>query len=842
VRTTVWVAAVALVVLAACAATAAADAPTRYSLAGGCYDLQNAAGQTVPGAERLRMQATRLGSYLLYTPARAFLSAGEDGSVAPAAQPSPAGDWQVDSAGGNAFTLTPASATGRQLAFTGGRLALAGAGSDGTKLTFAAANGCADYPEASLNATGTPSKGDEPFGAVHGFIDGHMHWMTFEYLGGNFHCGRPWSPYGIPYALPDCSSIEGPNGSAAPVQNTLNFGQPASPHDTAGWPKLTAWNRNNVTYEGIYWRWMQRAWMGGLKLIVMPVNENRVLCELMTNRRNSCDEMTTVRKGIQDMHDLQDYVDAQMGGPGKGFFQVVTDPFEARKVMNEGKMAVVLEIEVSELFGCKGWDHPTCDQAQVDRELDEFYDLGVRSSLFLNKFDNPLAGVRFDSGAIGALINGGNKLSADSFWDAETCKGQEADNPIQGGAPADPNVTGLLGTLGVAGGSIPTYPPAPNCNTRGLTDLGAHLANRMIDKHMILNPDHMSQKAVDATISIAEQRHYSGIISPHGWMDPRNWPRIWALGGMAFPNAGASTHYVDAWKQYAGMDKSTGTYPLGWGWGADLGGLAQQGAPGPAGDTSVTYPFKSYDGKVTFDRQQTGDRVFDYSKEGVAHYGLYPDWVNEVGKLGGPGILSAMWNSSEAYLDMWERANGVPGPGCKDVAALGRKGMGGLKLGATPEATLFAEGQPEDRTRTWSYCVNGAGNGSRAAAAIFSPEGRIGLVGTNARGAKAAGLAPGSKLRGAKHGLKVKRVRGTNYVFGVRHNRVKQVAVAAGFVARDKRKLREYLKLLQGAKAHPLTATPARVAKSRVPVATASPLVASSVQQAGDGVHYLCFL
>ena len=110
--------------------------------------------------------------------------------------------------------------------------------------------------------------------------------------------------------------------------------------------------------------------------------------------------MTTVRKGIDDMHALQDYVDAQAGGPGKGFFQIVTDPFSARRVINAGKMAVVLEIEVSELFGCSGWDHPTCDQSQVDNELDEFYDRGVRSSLFLNKFDNPLAGVRFDSGAI----------------------------------------------------------------------------------------------------------------------------------------------------------------------------------------------------------------------------------------------------------------------------------------------------------------------------------------------------------------------------------------------------------------------------------------------------------
>src|SRR5213083_2799092 len=145
--------------------------------------------------------------------------------------------------------------------------------------------------------------------------------------------------------------------------------------------------------------------------------------------------MDTVRRGFADMRALQRYVDAQAGGPGKGFFQIVTNPLQARRVINEGKMAVVLEIEVSELFGCRGWETSTCDKSQVDRELDEFYRLGVRSSLLLNKFDNPLTGVRFDSGPVGVLINGGNHQSAGSFWSAETCKGPFHDNTIESGSP-----------------------------------------------------------------------------------------------------------------------------------------------------------------------------------------------------------------------------------------------------------------------------------------------------------------------------------------------------------------------------------------------------------------------
>ena len=110
----------------------------------------------------------------------------------------------------------------------------------------------------------------------------------------------------------------GPQGSAAPVQNFLNYGSPVSPHDTTGWPKLTAWSHSNLTYEGTYYRWIQRDWKAGLRMIVMPVNENRELCQLMTNRRNSCDEMTTVRKGIKDIKQLQNYVDAQAGRARQG--------------------------------------------------------------------------------------------------------------------------------------------------------------------------------------------------------------------------------------------------------------------------------------------------------------------------------------------------------------------------------------------------------------------------------------------------------------------------------------------------------------------------------------------
>ena len=52
------------------------------------------------------------------------------------------------------------------------------------------------------------------------------------------------------------------------------------------------------------------------------------------------------------MYALQDYIDAQFGGPGKGFFRIVKTPAGGAPVINAGKLAVVLGVEVSEVLDC----------------------------------------------------------------------------------------------------------------------------------------------------------------------------------------------------------------------------------------------------------------------------------------------------------------------------------------------------------------------------------------------------------------------------------------------------------------------------------------------------------
>ena len=42
--------------------------------------------------------------------------------------------------------------------------------------------------------------------------------------------------------------------------------------------------------------------------------------------------------------------------------------------------------------------------------------------------------------------------------------------------------------------------------------------------------------------------------------------------------------------------------------------------------------------------------------DGVDHYGLHPDWVEDLRKVAGNQIVTDLANGAEAYLQMWQRA------------------------------------------------------------------------------------------------------------------------------------------------------------------------------------------
>jgi hypothetical protein len=228
---------------------------------------------------------------------------------------------------------------------------------------------------------------------------------------------------------------------------------------SVGWPSPTA-----LSEEGDYYTGVERAWRAGLRIFVTDLVDNEQLCQEMTVRHLPCNDMSSVHVQSKDLYALQGYIDAQSGGPGKGWFRIVTDPFQARRVINRGKLAVIDGIEVSRIFGCGEQNNvPGCSTAQVDAGLKEVHALGVRTFFPIHEFDNAFGGTKMIAGEAGAVVNAGNREATGSFWTVEPCPAEDQDaeqTSLPGGGLPGELLNGPVAGL-TGGNPLPVYAPGP---------------------------------------------------------------------------------------------------------------------------------------------------------------------------------------------------------------------------------------------------------------------------------------------------------------------------------------------------------------------------------------------
>jgi hypothetical protein len=335
----------------------------------------------------------------------------------------------------------------------------------------------------------------------------------------------------------------------------------------------------------------------------------------------------------------------------------------------------------------------------------------------------------------------------------------------------------------------------------GLTALGTHLVDRMMQKGMLIDPDHLSVLARDQLLDRTEAKNYPGVVSSHSWSTQDAYPRIYKSGGFVAPYAGDSAGFLKQYKKLKAEHDPR--FFFGMGWGADMNGFGGQGGPRLGASNPVKYPFKSWDGKATISKQVTGQRTFDINTDGVSHYGLYPDWVEDLRMQGGQEVVDDLTKGSEAYLQTWERAVGVaPSYKCRQGRLrFTANGLGSVRIDTAAEDVLRGAGQPKTRwDRTWKYCVSGKNAGQ--VKVVFTKQGTSGLIVSTSPRHRVGGIGKGSKataLKGARtlrSGLLYKSVgKGKRYVFGVRKGRVTYAGVASAAVARNLTELNRELKL-----------------------------------------------
>lgn len=445
-----------------------------------------------------------------------------------------------------------------------------------------------------------------------------------------------------------------------------------------GWP---TWD--SVTHQQMYYRWIERAWRGGLRLLVVHAVNNEVLCkgklplDSVLRRAGQlrgfgCGDGAAVSRQIEAARALERFVDEEHGGRGRGWFRIVQSGAEARRVVEQGKLAVVLGIEVDSLFDCKVG---RCDEDDVGRGLDEVHALGVRHLIPIHLFDNAFGGAAMYKESLvagSAVFNG---------------------RPMQPSICRDP-AYGLPARSVLFSGDLPAQ--APICNALGLTGLGETMVRGMMARGMIVDIDHMSARAKTRVLEIAEEEGYpvvsghaeltSSVVRKHRSeraLTPGEVDRIRRLGGVVAvkmlpmdadtvldhgPVADDCDLSARNWAQvYSRMvDLLGGEETAAVGFGSDFNGMIVHAAPRFGADgcnrdpdrpqrDRIEYPFAAHDRPGTFERSRTGSRVFDYNQDGLAHVGLLPDFVEDLKKSGlSDPDLAPLFRSAEAYIAMWE--------------------------------------------------------------------------------------------------------------------------------------------------------------------------------------------
>ncbi|MDP3238325.1 MAG: hypothetical protein Q8N26_36365 [Myxococcales bacterium] len=169
-------------------------------------------------------------------------------------------------------------------------------------------------------------------------------------------------------------------------------------------------------HQRYHWTMIQRAWQGGLRLMVIDALHSRALQYVLDGR--------------DDMDDWQafkltaDAVERLTAGPthprfdqGKlfGIAELALTPGQARDIVRRNKLAIVLGTETQELGKLRS------STDSIEQQVRDLYEMGYRKVTPIHGIDNPLGGTGYfndiyNSAAVFANLSKDERSMADGVW------------------------------------------------------------------------------------------------------------------------------------------------------------------------------------------------------------------------------------------------------------------------------------------------------------------------------------------------------------------------------------------------------------------------------------------
>jgi microsomal dipeptidase-like Zn-dependent dipeptidase len=447
--------------------------------------------------------------------------------------------------------------------------------------------------------------------------------------------------------------------------------------DFADWPK---WN--DITHQKMWFEWIRRARDGGLRVMVALATNNRTLA-LAVSGPNEPLPTDDVSSANLQLTEIKSFV-----GRHNDFMEMALAPADIKRIVQANKIAVVLGVEIDNIGNFNKFPP---SPGLIAGEIQRLYNAGVRYVLPIHVMDNAFGGTAiYENG-----FNTTNRSEAGHFWNIE-CAG--AGDGITHTYTAGSDIlkdAGAFVKLGINPFELP--PPPPVCpsgrghqNVRTLTANGVFAIKEMMRRGMIVDIDHMSNKAADATLAIGKTFGYP-IVSGHSGIrvagkahsdaensrTPDQLQKISELHGM-FGLGTAGVHAYDWAKEYqTAINKMGASYQSGAvSLGTDLNGFVKgpvMGNEKGATLNRVVYDVASNPNSIPKSKASDSPitiKTWDYNKDGVAHYGMLRDFVVDVktapagvtAGLPGSELVDQHLNRSANYFwQMWQRIDARKG-------------------------------------------------------------------------------------------------------------------------------------------------------------------------------------
>lgn len=531
-----------------------------------------------------------------------------------------------------------------------------------------------------LNHKGKPLKG---------FVDLHTHPMSYLGFGGHLVHGAPdigalmpagqiYDPSGnliqgtncnnsdriagnVEEALGSCKATHGgfnADGNKcgndirrfvlSQLEDSHNTNHPHDVEQPDGYPTFSRWPKyNDILHQQMWVDWIKRAHDGGMRVLVTLAVNSVTLAKGIAGNAPYDDKSS----GDKEISEMKRFVSRH-----RDWMEIAYSSRDLRRIVEQDKLAIIIGVELDDIGSFlyrAGGARSAPTPGEVKKEIDRLYSSGVRYIFPVHLIDNFFGGTAsYDSDTAVA-----NRAQFGSFWKLRcSTTSEHITQKIQNAW--DSPFKGLLSGIGTDTQPIPNCQPgAGHVNTRGLQELGKVAIREMMSKGMLIDVDHMSQKTVQGVLSFAPSYpFFSGHNGPRGMLGAGNenqrtdtqYQTLANHGGVAGVGWGESNA-----KQFIQRARKVMSFGLPVNLGSDIDGLVIQPGPPEAGTGSrITYG-------PSFPMARMGSRTWDYNKEGVAHIGLFPDFLRDVELSGGRDVVNKLFDGAEGVAKAWEKAETV---------------------------------------------------------------------------------------------------------------------------------------------------------------------------------------